>query len=126
MKQIIFAAVLAVTFGMTLGFPVFTCDKLKDVEEGADNHNQYLVKLKDTNNYIDAQNVIDAVKQYQTSLDMYASNVHETSIKSELELSENAGVLHGTLSQQALFVVSINVVICNLLTLGLSLMYDYV
>ena len=125
MKQIIFAAVLAITFGMTLGFPVFTCDKMKGVEEGADNHNQYLIKLKDTNNFVDAQNLIDVVKQYQTTLEMYASNVHETSIKSELELSENAGVLHGTLSQRALLVVSIR--ICSYLsTSGLSLTYDYV
>ena len=109
MKQIIFAAVLAITFGMTLGFPVFTCDKLKDVEEGADNHDQYLVKLKDTNNYVDAQNLIDVVKQYQTTLEMYASNVHESSIKSELELSDNAGMLHGTLSQQALLLVSLDI-----------------
>lgn len=83
--------------------------KLKDVEEGADNHDQYLVKLKDTNNYVDAQNLIDVVKQYQTTLEMYASNVHESSIKSELELSENAGVLHGTLSQQALLLVSLDI-----------------
>lgn len=107
MKQTIFAAILAITLGLTSGFPVFTCDKLKNVEEGVDNHDQYLVTLKDTNNYVDAKYLIDLVKQYQTTLELYASNVHGSSVKSELELSENAGVLHGTLSKQALILVSI-------------------
>ena len=104
MNQAIFGIVLAVCLGMTLGSP-FTCDKLKDVKEGADNNDQYLVKLKDSDNYKDAEYVINLVKQYQAILEQHASNVHEPSVKSKLELSENAGVLHGTLSQQALFLV---------------------
>ena len=107
MNQSIFVVVLAITLGIASGFPVFTCDKLKDVNEGVDNHDQYLVKLKDSNNYMDAEYLIDLVKQYQTTLELYASNVHGASLKSELEMSENAGVLHGTLSQQAVILVSI-------------------
>ena len=114
MKQTIYAVVLAITLGITSGFPVFTCDKLKDVEEGVDNHGQYLVKLKDSNSYVDAKNLIDLVKQYQTTLELYASNVDEPSVKSELELSENsAGVLYGTLSQQALYLVCTFLIIFN-------------
>ena len=106
MKQIILAAVLAITLGIASGFPLFTCDKLRDVDKAVDNNDQYLIKLKNSNNYMDAKHLIDLVKQYQTSLELYASNVHESLVKSELELSENDGVLHGTLSQQALTLVS--------------------
>ena len=107
MNQTILAAILAISLGIASGFPVFTCDKLKDMDEGADNHDQYLVKLKDSNNYMDAKYLIDLVKQYQTRLELYASNVHGSSVKSELELSENAGVLQGSLSQQAVILVSL-------------------
>ena len=107
MKQTILAAVLAITLGIASGFPLFTCDKLRDVDEEVDYNDQYLVKLKDSNNYKDAKHLIDLVKQYQTSLELYASNVHGSSVKSELELSENEGILLGTLSQQALTLVSI-------------------
>ena len=106
MNQTIFATVMAIILGIASGFPVFTCDKLKDVREGFDNHDQYLVQLKETDNYIDAKYVIDLVEQYQTNLDLYAFNVHEPSLKSHLELSENAGILQGTLSKQALLLVS--------------------
>jgi len=109
MKQATFAVVLAVILGIASGFPVFTCDKLKDVNEGADNHDQYLVKLKDTDNYMDAEYLINLVKQYQSRLELYASNVHDPSTRNKLALSENAGVLQGTLSQQALILVSIGV-----------------
>ena len=107
MDQAIFAAVLAITLGIASGSPLFTCDKLKDVREGADNYDQYLVKLKDSDNHMDAQYVINLINQYQTSLELYASNVNEPSVRSELVLTENAGVLHGTLSKQALLLVSI-------------------
>ena len=102
---------LAIALGLLLGtascFPMQTCDKLKDVKEGIDNHNKYLVKLKDSDNYYeDTEYVINLVNQYETTLEQHASNVHKPSIRNQLELSENAGVLHGTLSQQALFLVS--------------------
>ena len=107
MNQVIFglALALAISLGMTLGSPL-TCDKLKDVKEGAHNNDQYLVKLKDPDNYQDAEYVINLVKQYQAMLEQHASNVHESSIRNQLELSKNAGVLHGTLSEQALIMVS--------------------
>ena len=108
MKQIILAAILAISLGIASSFPVFTCDKLKDVVEGFNNDDQYLVKLKDSNNYMDAKYLVDLVKQYQTNLELYASNVHGPSVKSGLEMSENAGVLQGTLSQQAIILVSIH------------------
>ena len=92
--------------GLTSSFPLKTCNKLQDVEEGVNNYDQYLVKLKDSQNYQDAEYMINLVNQYQAILDQYASNVHEPSVRSQLELTENAGVLHGTLSQQALFLVS--------------------
>ena len=104
--QLSLAIVLAAMLGIASSFPLQTCDKLKDVKEGADNYNHYLVKLKDSGNFMDAEHVINLVNQYQTTLEMYASNVHEPSVKSQLELSEKAGVLHGTLSQQALVLVS--------------------
>ena len=107
MDQAIFAAVLAIILGVASGAPLHTCDKLTDVREGADNYDQYLVKLKDSDNHMDAEYVINLVNQYQTTLELYASNVHEPSVRSELVLTENAGVLYGTLSQQALFLVSI-------------------
>ena len=106
MKQTILAAVLAITLGIASGFPLFTCDKLRDVDEGVDNNDQYLVKLKNSNNYKDAKHLIDLVKQYQTSLELYVSNVHGSSVKSELELSENEGVLLGILSHKVLTLVS--------------------
>ena len=105
MNQTIIAALLVVTLGIASGFPLKVCDKLRDVKEGADNYDLYLVKLNDSSNYKDAEYVINIVKQYQTTLDQYASKVHEPSVRSRLELTENAGVLHGTLSQQALLLV---------------------
>lgn len=109
MNQTILAVVLAITLGTTLGSPLQACDKLKNVKEGADNYDQYLVLLKDSDNYMDAEYIINLVTQYQTILEQYASNVYEPSAKSQLELSENAaGVLHGTLSQQALILVRRN------------------
>ena len=106
MNQAIFGIVLIVSLGMTLGFP-FTCNKLKDVKEGADSYDQYLVKLRESDNYEDAEYVIHLVNQYQAILEQHASNVHEPSVKSQLEISEKAGVLHGTLSQQALLLVRV-------------------
>ena len=106
MNQAILGIVLAFSFGMTLSFPL-TCDKLIDVKEGANNYDQYLVRLKDPDNYLDAEYVINLVNQYQAILEQHASSVHEPSVRSQLELSENTGVLHGTLSQQALILVSI-------------------
>ena len=103
---------LAVALGIASGFPLKACDKLKDVKEGADNYNMYLIKLNDSNNYKDAEHVINLVKQYQATLEQDASNVHEPSVRSQLELTENAGVLHGTLSQQALFLVSMHMCLC--------------
>ena len=109
MNQAIFAMLLAVTLGMASGFPLQACDKLKDVKEGADNYSRYLVKLKDPGNYEDAKYVINIVNQYQATLEQHASNVYEPSVKNQLELSENAGVLQGTLSQQALLLVSMRI-----------------
>ena len=106
MNQYIFVIVLAVTLGIASSFPLQACDKLEDVKEGVDNFDQYLVKLKDSGSYMDAEYVINLVNQYQKTLEQYASNVHEPSVRSQLELTENAGVLHGTLSQQALFLVN--------------------
>ena len=121
MNQIIFAVVLAITLGLALGSPLQICDKLKNGKEGADNYNQYLVKLKDSDDYMDAEYIINLVNEYQTVLQQYASNVHEPLVKSQLELSENAAgiLLHGTLSQQALFLVrshQINARICAYMT----------
>ena len=105
MNQATFGIVLIASIGIILGSPL-TCDKLKDVKEGADNYDHYLVKLKDSGNYKEAEYMINLVNQYQATLDQHASDVQEASVKSKLELSENAGVLHGTLSQQALLLVS--------------------
>ena len=106
MSQTIFTAVLIAMLGIATGFPLKTCNKLKDVKEGAVNYDLYVVKLKDPGNYKDAEYVINIVNQYQATLDQHASNVHEPLVRSHLELTENAGVLHGILSQQALFLVS--------------------
>jgi len=106
MNQTIFAAVLMITLGIASSIPLFTCDKLKDVKERVDNYDQYLIKLKDTDNYMDVEYLINLVKQYQATLELHASNVHEPSVTSQLELTENVGVLHGILSQQALLLVS--------------------
>ena len=107
MNQTIFAAVLIITVGIASGIPLFTCDKLKDVKEGVENYDQYLIKLKDTDNHMDAEYLINLVKQYQTTLELHASNVDKPPAISQLELTENVGVLHGILSQQALLLVSL-------------------
>lgn len=108
MIQTVFAVVLAITLGVASSFPLETCNKLQDVKEGVDNYDQYLVKLKDSKNYQDAEYIINLVNQYQASLEEHASNVHEPSVRSQLVLTEGAGVLHGTLSQQALFLVRLS------------------
>ena len=118
MNQTIFAAaVVAISLVIASGFPLQACDKLKDVKEEIDNHDQYLIKLKDSDNYMDAEYIINLVKQYQTMLEQYASNVHEPSVKNQLEIFENheaAGILlHGTLSQQALVLVSIKIIVSS-------------
>ena len=109
MNLTVLSVVLAISLGMVLGSPLQACDKLKIVKEGADNHSQYLVKLKDSDNYTDAEYIINLVNRYQTMLEQYASNVHEPSVKSQLEKHDAAGVLYGTLSQQALILVSTNI-----------------
>jgi len=106
MNKTIFTAVLMITIGIASGIPL-TCDKLKDVKEGVDNYDQYLIKLKDTDNYTDAEYLINLVKQYQTTLELNASNVDEPPAISQLKVTENVGVLYGILSQQALFLVSL-------------------
>ena len=106
MNQTIFVAVLVFTLGIASSFPLPNCDKLKDVKKGVDNHNQYLVKLNDSDNYRDAEYMINLVNQYQIILEQHASNVDKPSVSSQLALTENAGVLHGILSKQALLLVS--------------------
>ena len=103
MNQTVFAAVLAVILGMTFGLPLKTCDKLKNVQKGAENYDLYLVKLKD---YKDAEYIINLVSEYQATLEQHASNVHEPSVRSKLALTEDSEMLHGILSQQVLFLVS--------------------
>ena len=115
MNQTVLAVWLAILLGITSGFPLKTCDKLKGVKEGAENYNLYLVKLRDPKNYKDTEYIINLVKQYQTTLEQHASNVHEPLVKSKLALTETPGLLHGILSQQALFLVrshQINARIC--------------
>ena len=94
--------------GIASSFPLKTCDKLKGVKEGGDNYDLYLVKLKDTDKYEDTEYIINLVKQYQAILEQHTSNVHEPSVRSQLELTENSAVLNGTLSQQALLLVNVN------------------
>ena len=123
MNQAIFAIVLAISLGMTLGSPL-TCDKLKDVKEGVENYDLYLVKLKESDNYEDAEYVINLVNQYQATLDQHASNVYEPSVKSQLELTENAGVLHGILSQQALVRVSSYIIIMQTYFMSVTYVFN--
>ena len=52
---------------------------------------------------MDAEYVISLVHHYQAILDQYTSNADEPSVRSQLEMTENSGVLHGILSQQAFF-----------------------
>ena len=107
MYQTILVTLLAVTLEIASGCPLQTCDKLKDVKEGVDSYDLYLVKLKDPDNYMDAEYVINIVNQYQAILEQGASNVEEPLvIRSQLELTDKPGMLHGTLSQQALVLVS--------------------
>ena len=123
MNQAIFAIVLAISLGMTLGSPL-TCDKLKDVKEGVENYDLYLVKLKESDNYEDAEYVINLVNQYQATLDQDASNVYEPSVKSQLELTENAGVLHGILSQLALVRVSSYIIIMRTYFMSVTYVFN--
>ena len=102
MNQTVFTAVLAVILGITSGFPLKTCDKLKGVQKGAENYDLYLVKMKNSK---DAEYIVNLVSEYQATLDQHASNVHDPSVRSKLALTEDPGMLHGILSQQALFLV---------------------
>jgi len=90
------------------GAPQLNCDKIKDGNQGKDNHGRYLVLLKNPKSFQDAEYVMGIVDLYQWSLEMHASNVDEPSIESRLELLENVG-LQGTLSKQALFLVSFKI-----------------
>ena len=109
MNQTMFAGLLAIMLGIASSFPMKTCDKLKGVKEEFNNYDQYLVQLKDSGSHKDAEYMINLVNQYQTTLEEHSSNVHEPSVRSQLELTEDAGVLHGILSQQALLLVIINI-----------------
>ena len=110
--------VIAVTFTAILrivsGAPPLTCDKIKDVNQGKDNQDRYLVILKDPKSYQDTEYVMRIVDLYQRSLEMNAFNVHDNSVKSQLELLENVG-LQGTLSKQALVLVSFTSTMYSLL-----------
>ena len=105
MNQTVVAAMLAaMVLGITSGFPLKTCDKLKGVRKGTDNYDLYLVQLID---HKDAEYIINLVSEYQTTLDQHpASNESEPSVTSKLELTGDLGMLHGFLSQQALLLVS--------------------
>ena len=105
MNHLITAITFTVILGIVSGAPLLTCDKIKDVNQGKDNQDRYLVILKDPKNYQDAEYVMGIVGLYQWSLETNAFNVYNTSVKSQLELLENVG-LQGTLSKQALFLVS--------------------
>ena len=103
MNHFIFAITFTIILGIVSGAPLLTCDKIKDVDQGKDNQDRYLVILKDPKSYQDAEHLIRIVESYQLSLEM---NVHDTLVvKSQLELEESVG-LQGTLSRQALFLVS--------------------
>ncbi|XP_065911900.1 uncharacterized protein [Dysidea avara] len=104
MNHLITAITFTVIFGIVSGAPLLTCDKIKDVNQGKDNQDRYLVILKDPKSYQDAEYVMGIVDLYQWSLEMNAFNLHDTSVKSQLELLENVG-LQGTLSKQALVLV---------------------
>ena len=105
MNQLITTITFTVILGIVSGAPLLTCDKIKDVGQGKDNQDRYLVILKDPKSYQDAEHVIGLVDLYQWSLDMNAFNIHDTSVKSQLEILENVG-LQGILSKQALHLVS--------------------
>ena len=113
MKQTIYAVVLVLTVTIAAGLPLQACNKLKNVREGVDNYDLYLVKLKNSDNYMDAEYVINLVSQNQPTLEQHASDAYsEPLIESRLELSEiAAGTLYGTLSPQALNLVSYTYVI---------------
>ncbi|XP_065911835.1 uncharacterized protein [Dysidea avara] len=104
MNHLITAITFTVILGIVSGAPLLTCDKIKDVNQGKDNQDRYLVILKDPKSYQDAEYVMGIVDLYQWSLEMNTINVYDTSVKSQLELLENVG-LQGTLSKQALFLV---------------------
>ena len=109
MNHLITAITFTVILGIVSGAPLLTCDKIKDVNQGKDNQDRYLVILKDPKSYQDAEYVMGIVDLYQWSLETNAFNVHNTSVKSQLELLENENVgLQGTLSKQALFLVIIS------------------
>ena len=105
MNHLILAITFTVILGIVSGAPLLTCDKIKDVNQGKDNQDRYLVILKDPNSYQDAEYVKEIVDMYQRSREMNAVNAFDTTVKSQLELLENVG-LQGTLSKQALFLVS--------------------
>ena len=103
MNQSVVATVLAVVFGITFGFPIRTCDKLKGVQKGVENYDLYLVKLKDSK---DSKYIVNIVSKYETTLEQHSSNVSEPSVQSKLELTGDLGMLYGVLSHQALLMVS--------------------
>ena len=111
MNHLITAIAFAVILGIVSGAPLLTCDKIKDVNQGKDNQDRYLVILKDPKSYQDAEYVMGIVDLYQWSLEMNTINVYDTSVKSQLELLENVG-LQGTLSKQALFLVRFKNAMC--------------
>ncbi|XP_065912012.1 uncharacterized protein [Dysidea avara] len=104
MNHLITAITFTVILGIVSGVPLLTCDKIKDVSQGKDNQDRYLVILKDPKSYQDAEYVMGIVDLYQWSLEMNVFNVHDNSVKSQLELLDNVG-LQGTLSKQALVLV---------------------
>ena len=106
MNHFITAITFTITLGIVSGAPLLTCDKIRDFKQEMENQDRYLVILKDPKNYQEAEYVIGLVDLYQWSLEMNAVNVHDASVKSQLELLENVG-LQGTLSKQALVLVSI-------------------
>jgi len=117
MNHLITAITSTVILGIVSGAPLLTCDKIKHVNQDKDNQDRYLVILKDPKSYRDAEYVIGLVDLYQWSLEMNAFNLHDNSVKSQLELLENVG-LQGILSKQALFLVSFHNTHCLLLQHG--------
>jgi len=123
MNHLITAITFTVTLGIASGAPLLTCDKIKYVNQGKDNHDRYLVILRDPKSYQDAEYVIGLVDLYQWSLEMNAFNIHENLVRSQLEPLDNVG-LQGTLSKQALVLVSF--IQCKIYTNSFAKIYAQV
>ena len=114
MNQILAVVIVASILQAVVAAPAtnIPCRKL----EAVDANNRYLILLQDNYSEEDAEQIQKVVNEYQSSLEINGSehDAKQAVIRSQLTYSQN--ILSGTLSEEAILLVSLYCIICTNVT----------